>query len=104
MGWFNGSSHCHRNTEGTNPLDLAAEFGDKIKDLDPTAYYNFKNPPIKIVNNNKVIYAVHIPRSANRPHMVSSTGRKGNEIMNYHEVKAEFLAYDERRYRLNLLK
>jgi predicted HTH transcriptional regulator len=35
---------------GLDRLDFAAEFGDKIKDLDPTVYYNFKNAPIKIVN------------------------------------------------------
>ena len=41
--------------------------------------------------------------------MVMATGRfyyrtnRGNEIMNYHKVKEEFLAYEERRYNLNLL-
>lgn len=90
---------------GLDQTDFGAEFGEKIKDLDPTVYYNFTNPPIKIANENKVIYIVHIPRSTNRPHMVS-TGRSegrfykrtnnGNNIMNYNEVKAEFLAYEER--------
>jgi predicted HTH transcriptional regulator len=81
---------------GLDRTDFAAEFGDKIKDIDPTVYYNFTNPPIKIDNKEKVIFVVHIPRT-NRPHMVA-TGRfyyrtnRGNNIMNYHEVKAGFLA------------
>ena len=46
-------------------LSIVAQFGEKIKDLDPTVYYNFMNPPIKIPNKDKVIFVVHIPRSTN---------------------------------------
>ncbi|MGA9149363.1 MAG: ATP-binding protein [Candidatus Nitrosopolaris sp.] len=92
---------------GLDRTDLGAEFGDKIKNIDPTVYYTFKNPPIKTHDKDKVIFVVHIPRSMTRPHMVS-TGRfyyrtnRGNNIMNYNEVKGEFLAYEERRYKLDL--
>lgn len=93
---------------GVDRTDLAAEFGEKIKDIDPTVYYNFKNPAITIPHRNEVIFVVHIPRSVSRPHMVSTTGRfyyrtnKGNEIMSYHEVQREFLRYEERRNKLSL--
>jgi predicted HTH transcriptional regulator len=93
---------------GLDWTDFPPEFGNKFKAIDPTVYYQPKNPPIKIDNKDKFIYVVHIPRSTNRPHMVPSTGKfyyrtnGGNKIMNYHEVKAEFLAYGERRNKLYL--
>lgn len=54
---------------GLDRTDLATEFGDKIKNVDPTVYYNFKNPPIKIPHKAKVIFVVHIPCSTTRPHL-----------------------------------
>lgn len=90
--------------------ELAKEFNDKIKVLDPTIEYNFKNPSIKIPNKpNNVLLVVHILRSNNRPHMNKENGvfyyrsNGGNEFMTYHQVKEEFLRYEERINKLNLL-
>jgi predicted HTH transcriptional regulator len=91
---------------GLGRTDLAVEFGERIKSIDPTIYYNFKNPPVPIPNKDKVIFVAHIPLSSSRPHMVSTTGRfyyrtdGGNKIMDYNEVKREFLTFEERRYKL----
>jgi Putative DNA-binding domain len=89
--------------------DLSKEFGDKIKSINPTPYYDFVNPLIQIPGKNTVLFVAQIPKSSDRPHMKADTGRfysrtnKGNEIMNYQQVKEAFLRYEERRSKLSLL-
>ncbi|MPZ07038.1 MAG: hypothetical protein GEU26_11600 [Nitrososphaeraceae archaeon] len=89
--------------------DLSKEFGDKMKSINPTPYYDFVNPPIKIQEKDTVLFVTYIPQSSARPHMKSDVGRfyyrtnKGNEIMNYQQVMEAFLHYEERRSKLNLL-
>ena len=89
--------------------DLTKEFGDKLNSLSPVPYYDFKNPPIEIPHKDTVLFVVHVPKSADRPHMKSDVGRFylrskcGNKLMTYEEVKESFLRYEERRTKLKLL-
>ena len=89
--------------------DLGKYFSDKIKKIYPTVYYKFKNPVIKIPNNDKILFVVQIFQSPERPHMKTDVGRfyyrtnGGNEFMTYQQVKEAFLRYDERYNKLNLL-
>lgn len=88
--------------------DLAKEFGDKIKSINPTVYFDFLNPPIEIPAKSKVVFVVYVPPSPDRPHMTDE-GRfyyrtnEGNKIMSYEQVKESFLRYEERRHKMNLL-
>lgn len=92
-----------------NSDDLSKEFGDKIRSINPTPYYDFVNPPIPIPHKDQVLFVAQIPKSSDRPHMKADVGRfyhrtnTGNEIMNYQQIKEAFLRYEERKSKLNLL-
>jgi hypothetical protein len=87
--------------------DLAKQFGDKINSINPTPYFDFSNPPIRIPSSDRVLFVAEIPQSPDRPHMCENTffyrTNNGNEIMSYEQVREAFQRYDERRSKLNLL-
>lgn len=88
--------------------DFAKEFWDAIKTVQPSIYFEARNPPIEVPRTNKVIHVIHIPRSPNRPHMTSKgefvyRANGSNEKMNYQQIKETFWQYAERREKLKLL-
>lgn len=88
--------------------DFPREIGDKIRNVEPLIYYNFKNPPIKIPSNKNVIHVIEIPKSPKRPHMTSKREfyyrtNRGNVQMNYQQIKESFLEEEKRMEKLKLI-
>jgi hypothetical protein len=88
--------------------DFPREIGDKIHNIEPSVYYDFINPPIKVPNNVNVIHVIKIPQSPNRPHWTSKgefcyRTNRGNVNMSYQQIKDSFLGEEIRRQKLRLL-
>jgi len=91
--------------------DLAKIFGDQIKTVEPTIFYTPQNPPINISKPAKVIFAVHIPKSAKAPHAFIHDNQcrfykrtnQGNEPMSYGEIVDAFNYRDHLRSKLTFL-
>ena len=49
--------------------DLPKLFQDRNRKIEPSVYYEFKQPPIPIPNSDKVIHICFIPKSSESPHM-----------------------------------
>lgn len=102
------NSNGRYEIKGLDKYDnYAKEFGDKIKSINPTVYF-VPSTFIPIPESDKVLIIMHIPLSQQRPHMIENGSiycrtNKGNEIMNYNQVKEAFLGYEERRHKLRLL-
>lgn len=104
----------HRSDAGINEIrglekydNYARDFGDKISLIDPTVYF-IAGPFIAIPQSDKVLFAIHVPISPKRPHITERgtfyyRTNKGNERMSYHQIKSEFLRFEEREYKLRLL-
>ncbi len=98
---------------GLDPvLDFPAQFGDYPKICVPSVDWSFRNPAI-VLPSSRVIHVVQIPKSWKAPHAVGSPDEgwrflkrtnKGDEGMNMDEVRAAFLAFYEKRLRLQLLR
>lgn len=94
---------------GVRNSDLAKEFGDRIKGVNPTIDFDFSNPPIKIPASEKVIFIVHVKKSNLRPHIKVDVGKfyyrtnEGNKQMDYEQIKQGFLRYEERLHQMSLL-
>jgi hypothetical protein len=105
----NRKDDAHYVIEGLDKSDnYAKEFGDKISSINPTIHFNFLNPPISIPKSNKILFVAEIPLSKDRPHMTENgvfyyRTNKGNEIMDYEQVKEAFLRYEERKHKLRFL-
>lgn len=87
--------------------NYAKEFGDKIRSINPTVYF-VPSSFIIIPHTERVLLVIQIPLSQQRPHMTENGNfyyrtNKGNEIMQYQQVKEGFLNYEERRQKLELL-
>jgi len=88
--------------------DFPREFGDKIANIEPHFYYNFRNPAISIPDSPNVVHVVKIDQSSERPHWTSKRElyfrtNRGNEPMSYQQVKDSFLGEEQRRQKLRLL-
>ncbi|MFC2017150.1 helix-turn-helix domain-containing protein [Chloroflexota bacterium] len=88
--------------------DFPKEFGDKLSNIEPHLYYEFRNPAISMPGSNNIIHIVKIPQSPESPHWTSKKGfefrtNKGNEVMNYQQVKQSFLNEEQKRQKLRLL-
>lgn len=92
--------------------DLRKEFGEKLKDLDPTVpgFDTSPQPILKPADAGTGFFVVYIPQSQARPHMVTSTGAfyrrsaGGNaEIMSAAEVREQMVNREERLRKANLL-
>lgn len=88
--------------------DFPKEFGDKLSNIEPHLYYEFRNPAISIPGSNNIIHIVKIPQSPESPHWTSKRGfefrtNKGNEVMSYQQVKQSFLNEEQKRQKLRLL-
>lgn len=88
--------------------DFPREIGDKIMNVEPLIYYDFKNPPLHIPKNEEIIHIIEIPKSTNRPHITSKKEfyyrtNKGNVPMNYHQIKNSFVYEERRKEKLKLL-
>ena len=91
-------------------IDFTAQFGAFPQTCKPSVLWDFKNPPIEL-ENNKVIHVIQISRSWEMPHCLDSDNKfifpkrtnKGNEFMNYEEIRMNFLQFYEKRLKLGLL-
>ena len=93
--------------------DFPTKFGSYPGRCEPTVYWDFKNPPIKL-STGRVLHVVHIPQSWKAPHAVQTRQEsgfvfpkrtnQGDEPMSYSEVQAMFLGYYEKRLKLQLLR
>jgi predicted HTH transcriptional regulator len=94
--------------------DFPNDFGAFPRECKPSIGWEFLNPAIDL-GNGKVIHVVFIPRSWRGPHCVKADKpqegfvflkrtNKGNEYMNYEEVRMAFLGYYEKRLKLQLLQ
>ena len=88
--------------------DFPREFGDKIANIEPHLYYDFRNPAISIPNTSNVVHVVKIDQSPERPHWTGKRElyfrtNKGNELMSYQQVRDSFLGEEQRRQKLRLL-
>ncbi|MFC1993059.1 ATP-binding protein [Chloroflexota bacterium] len=88
--------------------DFPKEFGDKLSNIEPHLYYEFRNPAIAIPDSNNIIHIVKIPQSPESPHWTSRKElyfrtNKGNEVMSYQQVKQSFLNEEQKRQKLRLL-
>lgn len=94
--------------------DFPREIGGFPAECKPSVGWDFLNPPIDI-GGGKVVHVIHVPRSWRGPHCVATDRplegfvfpkrtNKGNEYMNYEEVRMAFLGYYEKRLKLQLLQ
>lgn len=88
--------------------DFPREVGDRIVNMEPQVYYTFRNPPIKIPEDKKVIHVLEVPKSPGRPHMTSKREfyyrtNRGNIPMSYQQIKDSFLEEEKRMEKLRLL-
>jgi hypothetical protein len=95
-------------------FDFPREFGSFPQECKPSVRWDVLNPPIDL-GNGKVIHVIHIPQSWRGPHCISADKpqegfvypkrtNRGNEFMNYEEVRMSFLGYYEKRLKLQLLQ
>jgi hypothetical protein len=93
-------------------LDFPERFGNFPGQCTPSVNWSFLNPPLKL-SNDRVIHIVHVPKSWKAPHAVGEPGvgwrfpkrtNKGTEHMGIDEVRSSFLAFYEKRMRLQLLR
>lgn len=105
--------HQNRLVGIAKSFDFPADFGGFPKDCKPSVRWEFLNPPVDL-GNGKVIHVVSIPPSWRAPHCIAADKpqegfvfpkrtNKGNEFMNYEEVRMQFLGYYEKRIKLQLL-
>ena len=103
------SLSCNDKIIGIDPsIDFPRKFGDKINNVNPHVYYDFKNPAIEIPHTGNYVHVFKINQSPERPHMTSKNmfyfrTNKGNEPMNYQQIKDSFLSEEQRRQKLRLL-
>jgi predicted HTH transcriptional regulator len=89
--------------------DMSKQFQDKIRKINPSVYYVFKQPPIQIPNSDNVIHVCSIPRSSERPHMTSKnyfyirTSGGCNELMNYNTIRESFYGFEQRKIKVEML-
>lgn len=93
-------------------VDFPEHFGNYPCSCSPSIDWTFRNPPLMLSNNN-VLHIVHIPKSWNTPHAVGDHEKgfhftkrtnKGNEGMNFEEIRSAYLGYYEKRLKLQLLR
>jgi hypothetical protein len=95
-------------------FDFPRDFGSFPGECKPSVGWQPLNPPVDL-GNGKVIHVIHIPQSWRGPHCVETEKpaegflfpkrtNKGNEYMNYEEVRMAFLGYYEKRIKLQLLE
>jgi hypothetical protein len=95
-------------------FEFIRDFGDFPQECKPSVSWAPLNPPIDLPNG-RVIHVIHVPQSWRGPHCISTEKpqegflypkrtNKGNEYMNYEEVRMSFLGYYEKRLKLQLLK
>ncbi len=88
--------------------DLAKDFGDKIRGASPNIHFDFSNPPIPLKGTDRVLFVVHIPPSADSPHITPEgffyyRTNEGNKLMSYEQIRDGFLRYEEKRTKIKLL-
>lgn len=80
--------------------EIKTLFYNKIKYIQPSISFEFKEPPISIPDNDRVLHVCYIPKSQNRPHMSNYSFFKRNngnsDKLNYLEVRKAFYDYEER--------
>lgn len=95
--------------EGIDKRDnIAMEFGQQLNNVNPAINFIPQNPAIEIPGTGKVLPVFHIPKSEKRPHANETNQfyyrtNKGNEHMNYEQIREAFLRYEEQRHNLRLL-
>lgn len=109
FGIKDGTHSLKDKLSGIDPQrDFPREFGDKIINIEPNIYYEFKNPPIKLPHNSNFIHVVKIPQSPERPHRTTKgefyfRTNRGNVPMSYQQIKDSFIGEEFRRQKLRLL-
>lgn len=98
---------------GIDPtVDFPEHFGNFPQSCTPSVEWDFKNPAITLENGN-AIHVIHVFKSWNMPHAYGDQynnwsfpkrTNKGDELMNFDEIRMSFLGYYEKRLKLNLLK
>ena len=100
---------------GVDPgFDFNNDFGAFPSSCRPSVRWEPKNPPIPLDNGN-VVHIVWLPRSWRGPHCIPTEKpqegmlfpkrtNKGNEFMNYEEVRMAVLGYYEKLQKLHLLR
>ena len=101
-------SHKDRIVGIDSNRDFPREFGDKIANIEPHLYYEFRNPAISVPVASNIVHIVKIDQSPERPHWTGKRElyfrtNKGNELMSYQQVKDSFLGEEQRRQKLRLL-
>lgn len=89
--------------------DMSKEFYDKIKMIDPSVNFDFKQPPIQIPNSDKIIHVCFIPKSSERPHMTREnhfyirTSGGSNAFMDYNTIRESFYGFEQRKIKVEML-
>jgi len=88
--------------------DFPKLFQDKNQKIEPSVYYEFKQPPVLIPNSDNVIHVCFIPKSSESPHMtrnqcfyIRTSG--GNQLMTYNEIRESFYGFEQRKMKIDLL-
>lgn len=90
-------------------VDFQKKFYDKIRMIEPSVYFEFKQPAIRIPHSDKVIHVCYIPRSSDRPHITRDklfyirTNGGSNELMNYSVLRESFHSFEQRKIKIELL-
>lgn len=89
--------------------DFQTNFYDKIRMIEPTVYFEFKNPPIQIPDSNKIIPVCFIPKSNEKPHITRDkhfyirTNGGSNDKMNYNQIRESFYGFEQRKIKVEML-
>ncbi len=89
--------------------DLSKEFYDKIRMINPSINFEFKQPPIQIPHSDKIVPVCYIPRSNERPHITREnhfyirTSGGCNEKMNYNAIRESFYGFEQRKIKIEML-
>lgn len=89
--------------------DFQTHFYDSIRMIEPTVYFEFKQPPIQIPDSDRIIPVYFIPQSNEKPHMTreklfyTRTSGGSNDLMNYNQIRESFYGFEQRKIKVEML-
>ncbi|NPD90008.1 MAG: ATP-binding protein [Asgard group archaeon] len=89
--------------------DFQTHFYDRINMIEPTVYFEFKQPPIQIPDSDRIIPVCYIPQSNEKPHITREklfyikTSGGSNDLMNYNQIRESFYGFEQRKIKVEML-
>jgi len=107
-----GSGFTDRLVGLNRNYDFGRDFGNHPQLCSPSVVWEPVSPPLELPSGNR-IHVVHVPKSWAGPHAVKDGAggwifpkrtNRGNEDMDYSEIRSAFIRMEEKQARLRLME